>query len=99
MLIIFLGIFVLVETSMYLVWTAMPGSGGIGYPVVLGVQGRYFIPSVVVGLLIFYYNNKREIKLIQGIQDKVLSFVPIALISMCSLTTFILIIRYWIPNE
>lgn len=31
-------------TAMYLIWTPLPGRGGVGAPLVNGPQGRYFLP-------------------------------------------------------
>lgn len=54
---IILGTSLLIFTAIYIQWTSLPEVGGIGYKIVQGVQGRYFIP--VVALLIFVVNKSK----------------------------------------
>lgn len=55
-LIIF-GTCILIATAIYIQWTSLPGIGKIGNEVVKGIQGRYFIPVVL--LLIFVANKTK----------------------------------------
>ncbi len=55
-LIIF-GTSLLIATAIYIQWTSLPGIGGIGNEVIKGIQGRYFIPVVL--LLIFVANKTK----------------------------------------
>lgn len=63
---IFLGVVILIETALYIQWT--PQSEGIGGNNILGVQGRYFtpiiilIPIVLTGSISFIYKNIKLIK-------------------------------------
>lgn len=56
--IIFLVIFI-IHTSLYVQWTANNENEGIGNKLVIGVQGRYFIPIAVLSIFI---NSKKSIK-------------------------------------
>ena len=49
-----LGVSVLIALSMYLTWTP-PGE-----KIIEGIQGRYFLPLAVPGLLAVFYNRKWE---------------------------------------
>lgn len=95
-LLLFISILILVETSLYLIWTSIPEIGGIGSRIVSGVQGRYFIPISLIGLLAFYSN-----KVAQSIRLKISMIIDQYISAFCyfssALTLFLLIIRYWIP--
>lgn len=54
---IILGTSILIITAIYIQWTSLPGIGGIGNEVIKGIQGRYFIPVVL--LLIFIANKTK----------------------------------------
>lgn len=54
---IILGTSLLIVTAIYIQWTSLPGIGGIGNEVIKGIQGRYFIPVVI--LLIFVTNKTK----------------------------------------
>lgn len=56
MLIMF-GTSLLIITAIYIQWTSLAGIGKIGNEIILGIQGRYFIP--VVALMIFAFNKTR----------------------------------------
>ncbi|KHF35106.1 hypothetical protein CM49_02693 [Paenibacillus sp. P1XP2] len=95
-LLIFISILTLVETSLYLIWTSIPEIGGVGSEMVSGVQGRYFIPFSIIGLLIFYSNKVAKcikLKISMIIDQSITAFVYFS----SALTLFLLIIRYWIP--
>lgn len=51
------GTCILIATAIYIQWTSLPGIGEIGNEVVKGIQGRYFIPVVL--LLIFIANKTK----------------------------------------
>ncbi|GGD87503.1 DUF2142 domain-containing protein [Paenibacillus nasutitermitis] len=95
---IMITIVVLLETSLYLIWTSIPSNGGIGNSIVIGVQGRYFIPFAIIGLVCLYSNKLIHLKIVNAIRDKLLKLIPTIAIYTCLLTTFILVIRYWISN-
>jgi len=86
----------LIETGLYLTWTSKPEIGGVGYPTVSGVQGRYFIPIMILFLMIFY-NNKLSIH--HKINREELSDSILVTFCMFSsiLMLFFIITRYWIP--
>ncbi|ANF98438.1 DUF2142 domain-containing protein [Paenibacillus bovis] len=87
---------VLIETGLYLTWTSIPEIGGVGYPTVSGVQGRYFIPVVIL-LLTVLYNHK----LPRYLKAKQEDFSDNVLITFCTFSSvlmlFFIIVRYWIP--
>lgn len=92
---IFVMIFILVETSLYLVWTSLPEIGGVGHEIVSGVQGRYFIPFVLL-LLALLYSNKFP----DSIKEKIITimdrYISTFAYYCCGLTLFVLIVRYWV---
>lgn len=65
-ILILIGTILVISTAIYVQWTSM---FEVGYPVILGIQGRYFIP--IVALLIFLIDNIKinleKEKLINGI--------------------------------
>ncbi|MGM1021337.1 MAG: DUF2142 domain-containing protein [Bacillota bacterium] len=93
---IFCSIFVLVETSLYLIWTSIPEVGGVGYEIVSGVQGRYFIPFSITGFILLYSND-----LFGGYKERISQIINAILMpfcySSCVLTLLFVIARYWIP--
>lgn len=56
LLIIFIIVFIFIELGIYLTWTSL------GSELVVGIQGRYFIPTAVLLLLIFIGDKKVFIK-------------------------------------
>lgn len=54
---IMFGTSILIVTAIYIQWTSLPKIGEVGNSVILGIQGRYFIP--VVSLLIFIVNKSK----------------------------------------
>lgn len=94
--VIFAVVVVLIETGLYLTWTSIPAIGGIGYAQVSGVQGRYFIPIILLALTLLY-NNKLS-KYLKFEHNEIINTMLIAFCSFsCMLMFFLLIIRYWIP--
>ena len=74
-------IVLLISTALYIQCTAW--NKGIGYPYIDGIQGRYFIP--VVMLLLFINNKKIDVKKEQLIITNILLTLPIYILM---LTTF-----------
>lgn len=54
---IMVGISLLIVTAIYIQWTSLPGIGKVGNEIIKGIQGRYFIPVVL--LLIFIANKTK----------------------------------------
>lgn len=54
---IILGTSLLIVTAIYIQWTSLPGIGKVGNEIIKGIQGRYFIPVVL--LLIFIANKTK----------------------------------------
>lgn len=96
---LFIFIVTLIETVLYLIWTSIPGIGGIGYPIVSGVQGRYFIPCILLFYIPFYSTKFSENRIFNKIRHITLEIVPMFNVFACILTLLILILRYWIPTS
>jgi uncharacterized membrane protein len=86
--------------AMYVSWTSLPEIGGIGYPVVVGLQGRYFIPAYVFGIMIFSNRLLLDVpffqKHIPAVERKMDCLVKITMIMMGILTVLLLLLRYYI---
>ena len=95
---VFISIVILIETSLYLIWTSIPEIGGIGYPVITGVQGRYFIPCSLALLAIF--SNALLSRSKWGGKTTVVldRCLPMFVLFSCILMDLILILRYWVPE-
>jgi uncharacterized membrane protein len=92
---VFLISVVFIEIALYLTWTSIPSIGGVGYSIVSGVQGRYFIPIAILALLIFY--NTRISVYVQQNYAELLNTILMAFCKFsCSFMLFLLLIRYWI---
>lgn len=68
-IVIFIGISLLIITGMYLFWS------GVGAPIAEGVQGRYFIPIILLLLFSYAGNKKVIIKSIPKVYTLTLLFV------------------------
>ena len=80
-----------VSTALYLIWTALPNIGGIGYPHIFGVQGRYFIP---LGLLLAPLLGGTRLAVGVRPDLKALLVLGAGLLSI-SLTIFFTLLRYY----
>ncbi|WP_411343916.1 DUF2142 domain-containing protein [Paenibacillus sp. WLX1005] len=96
-IVVFLASIVLIETGLYLTWTSIPEIGGIGYPTVSGVQGRYFIPIMLLLMLVLY--NQKLPLMVKPIQRE---FSDHILTTFCTFSSalmiFFIIVRYWVPG-
>lgn len=92
--IITVAIIILIETGLYIVWTSIPEIGGIGYEIVSGVQGRYFIPCSVLGMLLLHNNVIRyKLKsLSKIIEDHFLDVQKF----FCILSCIVIGLRFWV---
>ncbi|WP_379135456.1 DUF2142 domain-containing protein [Paenibacillus sp. sgz500958] len=90
-------IIVLIETALYVIWTSVDGIGGVGAPVISGVQSRYFLPISLTLLIIAKNNLLSRSKYAGRISDTLEAVVPSFVIFSMILTTIILLLRYWIP--
>ncbi len=52
------GTSLLIVTAIYIQWTSLPGIGKIGNEIIKGIQGRYFIPVI---LLLIFVTNKTKL--------------------------------------
>lgn len=91
-LLIFLLIFVSIETALYITWTSIPSIGGVGNTIVEGVQGRYFIPFSLIVFILLYRNKPVSV----NIKSAINSVVPTISLFYCIFTIFTIMIRYWV---
>ena len=75
MILIFLGLTLLILTGLYLTWSP------VGYNLVAGVQGRYFVPAMILVLLcLINKNDKLEYKNVElkyFVVFMVLNIIPV----------------------
>ncbi len=70
---------------------------GIGTSIILGVQGRYFIPIALFVMVIFANSMLYRLKHIDKVMIVENQMVKIAGICACAITVFTLLTGYWIP--
>lgn len=85
---------------MYVGWTSISEVGGVGYPIISGLQGRYFIPLFAFGIMIFSNNLLLKINFFQKrisiLEIKIDCIVKMTMIIMNILTILVLLLRYYI---
>ncbi|SEU15380.1 DUF2142 domain-containing protein [Paenibacillus sp. NFR01] len=89
---------VLIESALYITWTSIPEIGGVGNPVVSGVQGRYFIPVSLVFFLLLAINSVNLNQRFTKIKDGLNMVIPKFAIFSLAFTIVILFLRYWVPS-
>lgn len=88
----FIGIFM----AIYSTWTPLPGiADGVGTLYVSGVQGRYFIPLFLPGLLIFSNGVLRRKKFTPNIEEHVAQIAKYCAACCGALTVLTVYLRYW----
>ncbi|MEA4888135.1 MAG: DUF2142 domain-containing protein [Clostridiaceae bacterium] len=90
-----LGIVGLIEAALYVSWTSLPQYGGVGAPIVDGVQGRYFLPLIPIFAQLFSFKpsgNKIREKL-DNMAETI--YVPCSKFFLAA-SGFILLLRYWV---
>lgn len=93
-----ISIIVLMETALYITWTSKSEVGGIGYEIVSGVQGRYFIPIAILFLSLFIVNSTKYREKIINATTILTFLIPKLTVFSLAYTTIILLLRYWIPS-
>lgn len=83
-IIVFILCFVLVLTGLYLIWTP------VGYYIIEGVQGRYFVPIVLILLLTFINKNNHVV----DNKYRLLSIIYIVLMNSYILYKMILLYNF-----
>lgn len=93
-----LSIIALLETALYIIWTSKNDIGGVGYPYISGVQGRYFIPISIICFAVFKMGliKHKGLKPL-GIYNMIDFIVPRVTVFSLVLTIIIILLRYWIP--
>ena len=83
-----------VFTGLYILWTSM--EVGIGAKIITGVQGRYFIPIIPLGIVILSNSILQKNKTIKTFMEKILTnsyLVPLMALVITLVTVFE---RYWV---
>lgn len=91
-------IIVLMETALYITWTSKSEIGGVGFGLISGVQGRYFIPISIIVLLLFKINTTRYNEKFDKFSNVMTFLIPKISIFSLTYTMIILLLRYWIPS-
>ena len=87
-------ILLFIETMYYVLWTANPQYGGIGYKSVTGPQGRFFIPIAPLLLLILYNRKCAKADVVKKYAVPAMAvFVFVSLVY----TVWAVFSRYYIP--
>lgn len=93
-------IIVAASYTMYIGWTSIPEIGGVGYQTVSGLQGRYFIPLFLFGIVIFSNNSLQKIKFtkdhMEEWEKRIDYLTKMTMLVMNILTIWILISRFYI---
>jgi uncharacterized membrane protein len=80
-------------TGLYILWTSM--ELGVGSEIITGVQGRYFIPILPLGVVILFNSVLRKNTVIKSFMQKLLNncyIVPSVMLAVSFITIFL---RYW----
>lgn len=81
--------------SLYVLWTPVR-VGAIGTPVVIGVQGRYFIPFLPFAAVLLSFNLRRFAPRAAGAIPDLLPLQLVLQSAALAVSLFILLIRFWI---
>lgn len=81
---------IIIFTNMYIMWTS------VGYPVILGLKGKYFIPLMLPLLLLFY--NKTRTRIENSDQIRFLIYIAVILVLISS-DLSLLHRFYWLTPE
>ena len=90
-LIIPIAIISLAFLALYIEWTSIIGGYGVGAQSITGVQGRYFIPAIV--MMVFAFANKFKLNIIKKNYNFI--FISVIIITLAS-SILMLLLRYWI---
>ncbi|MBR3254757.1 MAG: DUF2142 domain-containing protein [Clostridia bacterium] len=82
-----------VFAGLYILWTSM--ELGVGATTITGVQGRYFIPIIPLGMMVLSNSVLKKNKTIKSMMGKVLNSCYIVPFGMLSITTITILLRYW----
>lgn len=99
--VVLIGVIIIIASYvMYVGWTSIPEIAGVGYPIVSGLQGRYFIPLFMFGIAVFSNNVLYRINFIENhlrIWEKRVDYLTkMTMIIMDILTIVILLLRFYI---
>ena len=90
---IFILILISIFIAMYVSWT--PQVLGVGANIVSGVQGRYFLPVLILPLFIFSNGKLKKYKSVKKIMEFILEHYFIVSIIGLICATLMLLFRYW----
>ena len=90
-----IGIIVLIETALYIGWTALPQFGGVGAPLVNGVQGRYFLPLIPL-LCVILSARLKDYKIVARVSRFAYRHYPSVSVFFLVASVATIVMRYWI---
>lgn len=80
-------------TAMYILWTSM--ELGIGAETITGVQGRYLIPIIPLGIVVFSNSLLKKNETIKLFMKKILDNSYIVPAMMLAISVITIFLRYW----
>lgn len=81
--------------AMYIFWTSVLGGYGVGANTVTGVQGRYFIPLIPIGVMLFLNNSLQKNEKIRNFFNNVLNNSYIVAFTMLLVSSVTILLRFW----
>ena len=81
----------------YIRWTSSPIQGGIGAPIVNGVQGRYFIPLLIFAGAALAAAPARLRARAARVVTPMLDFQITVMTAFLVLTCFAITVRFYVP--
>lgn len=79
--------------AMYIFWTSM--ELGIGASTITGVQGRYFIPLIPLGIIIFSNSFMVKSKKMREVLEKILDNSYLVSFIILTVSSISILLRYW----
>lgn len=92
-LFIFIATIIGIYTAMYVSWT--PQILGAGGTEVTGVQGRYYLPIIILPLMIFSNKKLQENKIIKKIMEFILEYYMLISAIGLMVSALVLLFRFW----
>lgn len=89
-------IILILFASCYVIYVGWTSIDHIGYPIIIGIQGRYFIPLFIFGTMIFSNNLLVGTKWLSFLEVEVDCLVKTVMVVMNILTILLLLLRYYI---
>ena len=81
--------------AMYVMWTSIIEEYGVGASSITGVQGRYFLPLIPLGIALFSNNVLKKNKKIEKILNQIIENSYIVSIIVLIITIMTILLRFW----